>query len=240
MSSTLKKITDTFVCQLSHWKNRDQFNQMRSNKGDYSLEGFDRLRCIYIHIPKAAGISINQALFGNYGGGHKTVRQYKRIFGPCTYKKYFTFTFVRNPYSRLFSAYQYLLEGGFKEDEKLWADKNIAQYSSFDDFVLNWLDEENIWSYNHFKPQYSFVCDIGRQPEVNFIGKVETINQDFNTVCKKLNIPNKLKKHNESSSSQVSWQESYSEKSLLKVTNIYQDDFERFNYNTEVLNSSFR
>jgi len=50
-------------------ENISEFNRLRNKKGDYTLEGFDRLKCIYIHIPKAPGIAINKALFGNYGAG---------------------------------------------------------------------------------------------------------------------------------------------------------------------------
>jgi hypothetical protein len=48
----------------------------------YSLAGYDRLRYIFVHIPKCAGVFVNRALFGDLGGGHLTVRQYQRIFSP--------------------------------------------------------------------------------------------------------------------------------------------------------------
>jgi len=227
-----KRMLDYIICQLSHWKNSEKFNQLRKGNPDnnYSLQGFDRLKCIYVHIPKAAGISINKALFGNYGGGHTTVRTYKRIFGPLTYKRYFTFTFVRNPYSRLLSAYRFLNEGGFKNNEREWAERNISKYQSFDEFVKKWINEKSIWSYNHFKPQYSFVCDISLKPEVDFIGKVESIDEDFEKVCNILEIENKLSVHNKSNADTYNWKQYYSNRSLLKVAEIYHHDFNIFNY----------
>jgi len=226
----LPKLVDDVVCQLSHWKNRKDFKQMRSESGVYSLKGFDRLKCIYIHIPKAAGISINKALFDNYGGGHKTVRVYKRIFGPAVYKEYFTFTFVRNPYSRLLSAYRFLKNGGFSETDRTWAIQNLSEYSSFDDFIKLWIDEESIWSLNHFKPQYSFVCDVSLTPEVDFIGKVESIEEDFEKVCSILNIPNKLEIRNKGKTDNTNWEHFYSDYSIDKITDIYSRDFELFQY----------
>lgn len=224
------RLTNNIICQLSHWKNRKEFNRIRTEKGDYSLEGFDRLKCIYIHIPKAAGISINKAIYGNYGGAHRTAHIYKRIFGPAVYKRYFKFTFVRNPHSRLLSAYRFLRGGGFDESEFIWARENLSDYVTFDEFVRKWINEESIWSYNHFKPQYSFVCDVDLNPEVDFIGKVESIDEDFNEVCKILNIKNKLSVHNSSKTDNSNWEQHYSKYSLDKVHKIYHLDFQIFNY----------
>ncbi len=230
MLSKFDKLIDTVTCQLSHWKNNREFNRMRTEQGAYSLEGFDRLKCIYIHIPKTAGISINKALFGNYGGGHKTVLVYKRIFGPVLFNRYFTFTFVRNPYVRLLSAYRFVKNGGFKKQEWAWAEQNISGYDTFDEFVKKWINEDNIWSYNHFKPQYSFVCDIGLHPEVDFIGKMESIDDDFEYVCNRLGVQNNLSIYNKGKTDNSDWERFYSDYSLDKVAEIYRRDFEIFGY----------
>lgn len=226
----IHELLNDAICQLSHWKNREEFERLRNNEGDYSLEGFDRLKCIYVHIPKAAGVSINKALFGNYGGGHKTVHAYKRIFGPALFKQYYKFTFVRNPYSRLVSAYSFLKNGGFNKSDAAWAAENISEYHTFDEFVDKWLNEENIWSYIHFKPQYSFVCDIDLKPEVDFIGKVETIDKDFNIACKALGVENNLSVYNKRNADNSHWKDYYSNYSFEKVADVYHHDFKIFNY----------
>ncbi|MCC5915637.1 MAG: sulfotransferase family 2 domain-containing protein [Balneolaceae bacterium] len=227
---SLRELFDVVVCQLSHWKNRDEFGRLRSIDGDYTLEGFDRLQCIYVHIPKTAGIAINEALYGNYGWAHRPVRHYKRIFGPLTYKKYFTFTFVRNPYTRLLSAFRFLKNGGFGEPDRRWAEKNIMQYDTVNDFVMEWLNEESMWSYPHFKPQYSFVCDISEKPEVDFIGKFENIDQDFDKVCSILGIENRLKVRNKGETDNSNWREDFTNQSIEKVTELYRYDFKVFSY----------
>ena len=41
---------------------RDELN----NPGEYySIKAFDYYECVFIHIPKAAGISVSKTLFGN-------------------------------------------------------------------------------------------------------------------------------------------------------------------------------
>lgn len=231
----LKKILpDDLLHYLSHWKNRREFQKMRKSDGEYSLKGFDKLNCIYVHIPKSAGVSINKALFGNMGGGHKTVQQYKRIFGPATFKKYFKFTFVRNPYRRLLSAYLFLKEGGMNYNNSEWASVNLSAYASFGDFVKGWVNENNIHSYYHFIPQYQFICDHNLIPEVDFIGRVETIESDYKYICNKLGVSASLEILNKSDNPNTDWRSYYDNESQIIVSEVYRMDFELFNYSKSI------
>lgn len=232
MNLLSNKVVDDIICQISHWKNWDYFNQLRNEEGYYSLKGFDELECIYVHIPKAAGISINKALFGNYGGGHKTAQNYKRIFGPFVFKRYYKFTFVRNPYTRLLSAYKFLKKGGFhlNDKETVWAEENLSEFDSFDEFVKKWLNEESKWSYTHFKPQYIYVCDINYNIMMDFVGRFENLDDDFEKVRQQLQIENKLQHLNKTDKDKESWKSYYSDYSLDKVADLYRKDFEMFNY----------
>ena len=63
----------------------------------YSYSGFDRLQCIFVHIPKCAGVSIASSLFGNLGGGHATLSEYRLVFDCREFNRYFKFAVVRNP-----------------------------------------------------------------------------------------------------------------------------------------------
>ena len=66
-----------------------------------SFIGFRKLQTIFVHIPKAAGISINKSLFNNLGGGHIPLINYQLIFPKEEFENYFKFTIVRNPWDRL-------------------------------------------------------------------------------------------------------------------------------------------
>ena len=72
----------------------------------------DEHRCVFIHIPKAAGTSLTKTLFAA-PSRHLQYTEYERA-NPKKFKKYFKFTFVRNPYDRLFSAYSFLKKGGLE------------------------------------------------------------------------------------------------------------------------------
>src|SRR5699024_5979694 len=189
MKKILKKyIPENVICQMRHLQNFSKYKVMRKQTGESSLKGFDEHKCIFVHIPKTGGISVNRALFGGRGGGHKTIRHYKQIFGVFTLREYYSFTFVRNPYSRLVSAYNFLIEGGYGAKDKSWSEKNIIQYESFREFVKKWLDRENIYKKNHFVPQSHYVCNQNFEIEVDFIGRFENINEDFQKVCNELHI----------------------------------------------------
>ena len=78
---------------------------------EFSLVECFKLRCIFFHIPKTAGLSLSAALFGNRGLGHIDVRTARILFGERRFSSFFKFCFVRNPWDRLVSAYHYLHAG---------------------------------------------------------------------------------------------------------------------------------
>jgi hypothetical protein len=91
--------------------------------------------------------------------------------------KMYVFTFVRNPYDRILSAY---LDKVCKHknnylaiNKKLGRDLNSS--ISFEDFV-EYLDIGGVYDNVHWAPQYSMLPDINY---LNYIGKVEFLNQDL-------------------------------------------------------------
>jgi len=229
MKKILRKyIPENVICQARHIQNFSQYKTKRNSADKYIYKSFDKHKCIFVHIPKTGGISVARALF-DQRGGHMTARYYKQLFGVFTFNKYFSFAFVRNPYSRLFSAYNFLMEGGYDERDKKWAAENIIHYETFHEFVKKWLDRENIYKKNHFVPQSHYVCNQNFEIQVDFIGRFEKLNVDFQEICNKLNIDSKLPHYN-SSSTKKNWRTFYDKQTLKMVEDIYQKDFEAFGY----------
>ena len=100
---------------------RLQQKRERLQDDGYTYKPYDDYRCIFVHIPKAAGMSICRSLFGNLAGGHATLSDYQIIFPRLEFESYFKFTFVRNPWDRVFSAYNFLKKGGATEFDRQWA-----------------------------------------------------------------------------------------------------------------------
>ena len=147
----------------------------KKSKKKYSLYGFHQKKIIYIHIPKCGGISINKALYNNYGGMHRTASDYLFAFNYYKFNTFFKFTVVRNPYTRLFSAFNFLKKGGFNKNEAAWVNKNLSDYKDFEQFILGGgLKEEKIINYYHFRKQVDFL-KLPKPYKIDNIYKIENL-----------------------------------------------------------------
>lgn len=196
-----------------------------------SLKSFDEQKCIFVHITKCAGISIATALFGNLGGGHLRVPHYQLIFARQEFEQYYKFTFVRNPWDRLLSAFLFLKKGGANKGDRLWAEENLSRFPDFQSFVTGWVNRKNIHSWKHFVPQYKFVCEPGSQiPSVDFLGRFECLHEDFARVQKRLGNNSSLQHLNKTSGSKKDYREYYTEETRNVVADVYQEDIRIFGY----------
>jgi len=188
----------------------------------------DEHRCVFIHIPKAAGTSLTKTLFAA-PSRHLQYTEYERA-NPKKFKKYFKFTFVRNPYDRLFSAYTFLKKGGLNELDRCWAEQNLASFPDFESFVHGWVTPENIWSWVHFKPQHWWVCDASFNVKVDFVGRFEQMDSDVAIVQDRLSLPvAPLPKINVTDRPQA-LESPYTAETRAIVAQVYQTDFDLFAY----------
>lgn len=217
--------------KLRHQKEFDSLlNQVNvHDKGIFSLTGFTRSKTIFIHITKTAGTSVATSLYGmlpyHYTGVH-----YRVIFGKEKFNSYYKFAFVRNPWSRLYSAYTYLKAGGWDEKDEKWASDHLANIDSFEDFACNWLDENTIKLHIHFKPQHEFLLDHRGKLLINDLGYFESIQDDYRKFSAKVEGSKTLGHKNPTNRSRQSYQQAYSEKSKARVAELYKTDIELFGY----------
>lgn len=194
-----------------------------------SIAALDYYKCIFVHIPKNAGLSVCYTLFGNAGGSHRKIVDYKNIFSPNTFNRYYKFTFVRNPWDRLVSTFFFLKNGGLTEKDRIWAESHLGEFTDFKNFVKNWLTENNINNSLHFQHQHIFLEDGKGQIAVDFIGRFENIDEDFKAITDTLNINRVLKKTN-ASERKENYRLYYDEETKAIVEAIYKKDIELFNY----------
>ena len=242
LTRIIDRLPEEPQCALLHWIDYEKHQARRReiwNVGEgadavtYSLRGFDEHRCIFVHIPKAAGISVAMALFGNLAGGHNTARHYRVVFGR-DFWRYFKFTFVRNPYTRLVSAYEFLRGGGHPAwpTNRRFRDEVLSEYRDFSDFVLRWLQPREEWPEPHFRPQHEFL-ELGGRLVMDFVGRVERIDVDFSKVCDRLGIQAQLERLNPTTTSekQGTLGDYYvSDAVERRVRDLYAKDFELFGY----------
>lgn len=196
---------------------------------EYSYHPFDVHRCIFVHIPKCAGISVARTLFGTLGGGHTTVRAYQIAYDPREFSDYFKFTFVRNPWDRLYSAFHYLKTGGMTEGDREFAETDLAPYDKFDDFVRRWVTPENIWRYMHFQPQYHYLCFEDSPPLVDFIGRFENLTEDFRHIASKIGVERELMSLNRRTS-KPHYRDVYTPETRDIVARVYARDIDMLGY----------
>lgn len=209
-----------------------QRRRRKVSSDGYSYQGFDQTRSIFIHIPKAAGVSVAKSLYGNLGGGHVPLADFRYVFSGKDFHSYFKFTFVRNPWDRLFSAYTFLQNGGFNEGDRQWAKQHLDGLDDFDDFVKRWVRPENIRKGMHFIPQLDYLLLPGKASlPLDFVGFFENIDDDFKLVSKALamdvSLPHLNKGKHEGEPRYLS---AYSEESRDIVAQVYQQDIEALGY----------
>jgi hypothetical protein len=189
------------------------------------LRMFDQTQTLFIHIPKTAGTSVSQAIYGEQPW-HHSISTYHKLNSNKA-KTYFKFAFVRNPFDRLYSTYCYAK----KISHQIYRGplSEIAALDSFEDFVLNWCTEEKINEHFFLKPQFYYLSIDGETLYIDFIGYFENINEDFNKLSKHLQIDQQLPVTNKSTA-KVGLNEAYNPDMLAKVSKLYAIDFLHFNY----------
>jgi hypothetical protein len=200
------------------------------SKQNSLLSSFLKTKSIFVHIPKTAGVSVVKGLYGEVkGGGHPSAITYRKVF-KNNFKLYFKFCFVRNPYDRLYSAYNFMKKGGLHQTDANWADKHINRFKNFEEFVLNWVNIKNIQKGIHFKPQTYFICNKNGELLVDFVGKMEQIEEDFNYIANKLSVTTKLEKFNVSNLNKININDVYNKKMKEIVYEVYKSDFDTLLY----------
>jgi len=227
--------------------------------------------CLFVHIPKAAGQSIEKVFLEKLGltwetrdalllgennnistsprsFSHLTASEYvgKKFITPEQFSKYFKFTFVRNPYTRLVSTYIYF--------------DYINEYS-FNGFlkeiVSKRIDDTSYLLDRHCTRQTQFLYDTSGNLLVDFVGRLESIQKDFDYVCSQIGMPQLKLPHTNKSINAVEpksaisrakqtiknayhWRRNnrlkdqymdyYDQESINLTNNLYEADFNNFGY----------
>jgi hypothetical protein len=205
----------------------DQFIANLTGENNIYTEFFDKSKCIFVHTPKAAGTSISFAIYGN-DPWHFNVKELRRI-NKRKYYDYFKFSFVRNPWARMFSTYNY---------SKKWIKKHpqtsirfMKKYNTFEDFIINGLSIDLIEKHYFFWSYAKYLTFDKKKIEVDFYGRFENLIDDFNLLNSKLGTNYHLPKMNQSS--KKDYRRYYSKKTIDKIYKLYKDDVNLFKYDFE-------
>lgn len=215
---------------INHIKRFYEISSQRRklDKDGTLLNAFKKKRIIFIHIPKTAGISLIRSIYGNVDlGGHRDFCFYKSVFGD-DFNKCYTFSFIRNPWDRVYSAYKFLEKGGVNIHDRNAFDMYLSRYDNFEDFIMNGLSKGLLNKINHLRPQSDFICNKNGDVLVDFLGRFETIGDDLSQLESHLEISIKLDHHN--MNPKASYMQIYTEEMISKVKQVYNRDINIFGY----------
>ena len=201
-----------------------------SKKSRYSLRDVKSTGILFLHIPKCAGVSVNNSLYGSLGAGHTTLNNALIGLGPFEYTNVFKFTIVRNPWDRLVSAYFFLEKGGFGERDKNFFNENLSNYRDFDDFVLNWVTKKNVMLWNHFIPQSIFLSISDTKVDLDFLCFFESLEEDFKCIYDAKRWESFKTLSDTNGSDHKNYRQYYTDASKKVVEEVYADDIEFFGY----------
>ena len=153
------------------------------------------------------------------------------------YDGYFSFVFVRNPWDKIISSYVsyfYQLQPDFNKFLE-WIKKIVEWEREHDGFyVFQDLTVNGKVKYTvntHFREQHNYVYIDGRRA-VNFIGKYENFENDFNFICKANNLENSIGKTNVTRNKKH-YSAYYNDEQRKFIEELYARDIELFDYKFE-------
>lgn len=195
----------------------------------------NNIRRVFVHIPKTGGKTVDLLLMGKsklgWKGDHRKLSKLLRLrkrMRTDEIKNRYIFTFCRNPYDRIVSAYEYQKKLGKDTSGKLRRD---AHDMEFPDFVLHACNDKIIYEPTsfHFTPQHTWL-DVSAKVHVF---KFENYAESIKILCDKFGVEYKDVKFNSSKRKPKS--EYYQNPKVVdKVRSLYKKDFQRFNYSTNI------
>ena len=193
---------------------------------------------IYIKVGKSGSTSIESCLL-SYNKTNVTHCGHYHIQDDINHRtnNYFKFTFVRNPWPRCVSKYYYMKSKG-DELHRAYRKGSFREFlinddnRFFIDYPLNkrtqYLNKMRLKVAPHDN-QLDWISDENGNILTDYIGRIENAQEDFNTICDKLGIPQRELPH-KNKSKHKHYTEYYDEETKRIVAEKYAKDIEYFGY----------
>lgn len=203
-----------------------------------------KYNCIYVHIPKTGGTSIEEIIWpgmenrtvaelwmgfvdpyhNKYQTGglqHLLASQIRQEVGDRVFNECYRFTVVRNPWDKAVSQYAYM-----KQRKDLRDFIGMQEDDSFKTYLSLIRKREHV----QWTPQYKFFLDDNGDQLVDFIGRFESFDDDVFTILGNLDIRVPAIPHINKSTARRHFREHYDDESADMVRELYRQDIELLGY----------
>ncbi len=173
---------------------------------------------VFVHIPKTAGTSVKASLGLRQGGAEHAVPT--ALVHPRTWRGYFTFCVVRNPWDRLVSSYAYHTSPrytGMKLRRFV-----LPEALSFEEYF------EALKTTSALRPQVEYLVHRYSSAPIDCVCRFENIAADMAPILARYGTTTGMPRKNVTVRSDYC--KYYSDEMRETVARFYRDDIERFGY----------
>ena len=236
--SQLIKKSDKIM--LNNINVEEEEKKEKEKEKEEEKEEIRKLKIENIHL-KSIIKAKNEGYFG------KLLNNYISKLDIDDFENYFKFAFVRNPYDRAISSYEFIKQRKF--DNRVNQDV-LNEECTFTNFYKQQFKYNNntFMHYHAYESQYTNIKNNCSELQIDYIAKYENINEELIYILKKIGIEDYTKhlrlideecRVNASQKRKLS--EYFTEEALEEINMLFHDDFEKFGYkkfyNLEELNS---
>jgi hypothetical protein len=205
----------------------------------------DNKSYLFIHIYKTGGMSMRKTLYEQTNcvellGSHSTALQIRNLIElvhpelrEVEYNDLFKFSFVRNPFDWLVSLYEFIRNSPAHE---LHEEVCRLDFEHFLYWNVKQLVEKRNTDTGQFHTQSAFVTDSNGYLMVDYIGRHENYEVDYNYIMTRLGIENegivpKINMISDTQKQHLHYRSYYTKPEMIKmVYEHYQQDFDNFGY----------
>lgn len=140
------------------------------------------------------------------------------------FNQLYKFAFVRNPWDLQVSSFHHI------QRERPHLMQGMTDYKVF----LRWkLDSRRPYQYHidtSIERQMDYLVDMKNNMVMDFIGKYENLQEDFDFVCKTLGLPLRQLPHHRQAKDRKEYRKYYDDESAAWVAEYFKQDIEKFGY----------
>jgi len=152
------------------------------------------------------------------GRAHENIRAVQKRMPADKFNRYFKFAFVRNPWERLVSEYEFLLDR-----PKHGRHARVKNLNGFEQFIHLQIPRSDAY-------QMNMLCNRKGRLLMDFVGKLENLQSDWQTVCERIGIPYQALPHKNVTKHKRPFQDYYDHESRQLVERHWAREIELFEY----------